>query len=62
MKKSKLPAIILFRPEDDEFEDYAFVYKSASVANRGKAIFIWSTDDGDGKELGDHMKISEPYR
>lgn len=27
MRRSKLPTVVLFRPEDDEFEDYAFIYK-----------------------------------
>ena len=62
MRRSQLPAIVLFRPDDDEFEDYAFVYKRAAVANRGKAIFIWSTDAGDGAELAAHMRITGGYR
>jgi len=62
MRRSRLPAVILFRPEDDEFEDYAFLYKRAAVANRGKAIFVWSTDGGDGAELAAHMRVTGGYR
>jgi hypothetical protein len=58
MRRSRLPTVVLFRPEDDEFEDYAFVYKRAAVANRGRAIFVWSTDTGDGAELAAHMRLA----
>jgi hypothetical protein len=30
MRSTKKPTIILFRPEEDEFEDYAAVYKRAA--------------------------------
>jgi hypothetical protein len=60
MRSVKIPTIILFRNEEDEFEDYAGVFKKAALANRGKAIFVWSDkDDEDGRELSKHMKISD---
>lgn len=57
MRRSQLPTVILFRPEDDEFEDYAFLYKRAALADRGRAIFVWSTDSGEGAELAAHMRL-----
>lgn len=62
MRRSQLPTVILFRPEDDEFEDYAFLYKRAAVANRGRAIFVWSTEAGEGAELAAHMRLRAPDR
>jgi hypothetical protein len=58
MRSTKLPTVILFRPEEDEFEDYAAVYRTAALKNRGKAIFVWADkEDADGQDLAKHMKV-----
>jgi hypothetical protein len=58
MRSTQKPSVILFRNEEDEFEDYAGVFRKAALANRGKAIFVWSDkDDDDGVELSKHMKV-----
>ena len=60
MRTTTKPTIILFRPEEDEFEDYAAVYKQAALKNSGKAIFVWADkEDGDARELAAHMKVIE---
>ena len=60
MRSTKIPTVILFRNEEDEFEDYAGVFRQAAIANRGKAIFVWADkDDDDGSELAKHMKVIE---
>jgi hypothetical protein len=60
MRSTKIPTVILFRPEEDEFEDYAGIYKKAAIANRGKAIFVWADkDDPDGNDIAKHMKIED---
>ena len=61
MRKTMKPTVILFRSEDDEFEDYAVEYKMAALANRNKAIFVWAdkNNDADGMELAKHMKVHD---
>lgn len=60
MRSTKKPTIILFRPEEDEFEDYAAVYKRAAQLNRGKAIFVFADkEDPDGMDIAKHMKVVE---
>jgi hypothetical protein len=60
MRQTMKPTVILFRNEDDEFEDYAAVFRKAAIANRGKAIFVWADkDDPDGHELAKHMKVED---
>lgn len=60
MRHTMKPTVILFRPEDDEFEEYAAIYKRAALQNYGRAIFIWADkDDPDGVEISKHMKVVE---
>lgn len=60
MRTVQKPTVILFRNEEDEFEDYAAVYKKAAIANRGKAIFVWADkEDEYGNDLAKHMKIMD---
>lgn len=50
----------MFRNDEDEFEDYSSVYKKAALANRGKAIFVWTDQDDEyGFDLAKHMKVSD---
>jgi len=50
MRSSMKPTVILFRPEEDEFEDYPAIYRKAALKNRDKAIFVWADkDDVDGR-------------
>lgn len=60
IRSVKKPCVILFRPEEDEFEDYAGVYKKAAMLNRGKAIFVWADkEEEEGADLAKHMKVIE---
>lgn len=58
MRQIKKPTVILFRNEEDEFEDYVVEFRKAALANRGKAIFVWADkDDHNGNDLAKHMKV-----
>lgn len=60
MRSTKKPTVIMFRSEEDEFEDYTAIYKSAALANRDKAIFVWADkEDADGNDLAKHMKVED---
>lgn len=60
MRSVKKPTVILFRNDEDEFEDYSAIYKKAAIANRGKAIFVWTDkEDEYGHDLAKHMKVED---